>query len=349
MAPSATRSEPGISTATGPATSCSRTRTATEPSRAIMPSATLRAMELPAPATPAATGRRLAPGDELGREGDSVSRVDRRDAIDDPASRRSAAAVVAATRPRSLRRAATSAARWRANSFSRSSAEAAGVRAWRGGDPGRQRGGQRADRPVAAPDDAVPAEAGDRMLDVGPDVVERPGRRRRHRRRRRRPSPPRSAAARSRRSARARGVRPVLDRRHAAMVEHELHVRAERRRARSPCRSGRGGTQRSNGRPAPREPRAVRAEPRPLADVVRDDMQHAAEALDERIGERALEEGGKIRVLRPAGADRAAQQQRAVRRRAARRCASRPRCRPRRRRLPYAAPRRSPQRSASAR
>ena len=34
-------------------------------------------------------------------------------------------------------------------------------------------------------------------------------------------------------------------------------------------------------------------------------MQHAAEPLDQRIGELALEEGGKIGPLRTAGADRA--------------------------------------------
>src|ERR1700738_4655374 len=47
----------------------------------------------------------------------------------------------------------------------------------RRGDPGRERRAERADRPVAAPDHAVPAEARDGMLDVRTDVLKRPCRR----------------------------------------------------------------------------------------------------------------------------------------------------------------------------
>src|SRR5258708_28517336 len=42
-------------------------------------------------------------------------------------------------------------------------------------DPDGKRSGERANRPIAAPDNAIPAEAVDRMFDVGPDVVDGPG------------------------------------------------------------------------------------------------------------------------------------------------------------------------------
>src|SRR6478735_11316295 len=42
-------------------------------------------------------------------------------------------------------------------------------------DPDGKRRGERANRPIAAPDNSVPAEAVDRMFDVGPDVVDSPG------------------------------------------------------------------------------------------------------------------------------------------------------------------------------
>ena len=95
------------------------------------------------------------------------------------------------------------------------------------GHPGRERGRQRADRPVAAPDDAIPAEACDRVLDIGADVVEGPGR---------------AVGIGDDAGDLDRDIRPVrdfgdplapgmlgalLDRRHAAMIEHELNVGRE--------------------------------------------------------------------------------------------------------------------------
>ena len=56
------------------------------------------------------------------------------------------------------------------------------------------------------------------------------------------------------------------------------------------------------------QPRDIGAERRRFAKRVGRLMENATKALDERIGELALEEGGKIGVLRTAGADRAAQQ-----------------------------------------
>ena len=76
-----------------------------------------------------------------------------------------------------------------------------------GGDPGRQPAAQRADRPVAAPDDAVPAERADRVLDIGPQRFDRPVCRDRHRRRRPKSCRRRSAAWRSRSCARATDAR----------------------------------------------------------------------------------------------------------------------------------------------
>ena len=52
----------------------------------------------------------------------------------------------------------------------------------------------------------------------------------------------------------------------------------------------------------------IRAKGRAFAEVVGNDVQDAAESLHERIGELALEKGGKAVILRPACADRAAQQ-----------------------------------------
>ena len=52
----------------------------------------------------------------------------------------------------------------------------------------------------------------------------------------------------------------------------------------------------------------VGAKHRAFAQVVGNDVQDAPEAFHERIGELTLEESGKALVLRPAGADRAAQQ-----------------------------------------
>ena len=46
----------------------------------------------------------------------------------------------------------------------------------------------------------------------------------------------------------------------------------------------------------------------PSLTVVGHDVQHAAETLDERIGALAIEEFGETGLLRPAGADAAAQQ-----------------------------------------
>ena len=99
----------------------------------------------------------------------------------------------------------------------------------------------------------------------------------------------------------------ILDRRHAAMIEHELHVGAEIGE-----RDRMADLMRQHAeieRPAAAlEARDIGAEGRRFAERIRRLMEDAAKALDERIGELALEKGGKIGVLRTAGADRAAQQ-----------------------------------------
>ena len=96
----------------------------------------------------------------------------------------------------------------------------------------------------------------------------------------------------------------LFDLRRAAMVEHELHVGAEvdERDRLVDLVGPNAEVERSAGA---REPRDIGAKDRRQAHLVGDDMQHAAEALDQRIGELALEKGGKIRPLRAAGADRA--------------------------------------------
>ncbi len=86
------------------------------------------------------------------------------------------------------------------------------------------------------------------------------------------------------------------------MVEDELDVRAAvDERERRVDLVGSPTTQRSSATSGPREYRAdVGAKEQRQAHVVGDDMQHATEALDQRIGELALEKGGKVGALGPA-------------------------------------------------
>ena len=99
----------------------------------------------------------------------------------------------------------------------------------------------------------------------------------------------------------------VLDRGHAAVIKNKLdggrkvgerdrlvdlirpHAEVER-----PRRSG--------------KPLDVGAKRRAFAEIVRNDVQDAAKAFHERIGELTVEKGGKAIILRPARADRAPQE-----------------------------------------
>ena len=99
----------------------------------------------------------------------------------------------------------------------------------------------------------------------------------------------------------------VLDRGYAAMVEDELcrgRQIGERDRLVDLVRpDAKVERPRRSGKPLD-----IGAKRRAFAQIVGNDVQHAAEPFDERIGELAFEKGWETIILRPARANGAAQQ-----------------------------------------
>src|ERR1700722_3801237 len=168
----------------------------------------------------------------------------------------------------------------------------------RGCNPGGKRRGKRTDRPVAAPDNPIPSKALDFIFDVRTKVIDRPS-----------SSPgighdtgnldPDIRTSCDLRDALAAGMLgAVLDRGHAAMVKDELDLGleiGERGRIVDLVRPHtKVERQRCSG-----EPLDVGPKRRAFAQVVGDDVQHAAEPLDEWICEVTLEKGRKIFILWP--------------------------------------------------
>ena len=200
-------------------------------------------------------------------------------------------------------------------------------------DPEGKRGGQRTDRPIAAPDHPIPAEAFDRMLDIRSEVVDGPSSRlgigddagnldRDI-------GTPCDSAIVSRQGCSARSL-------IAGTPQWSRTNWTEGARSASAIALSiwSGRTQRSNGSAVPASRLILARKRRAFTQVVGDDMQHAAESFDERIGGLTVEKGGKVVVLRPTGADRAPQKALGLGAQGPRHCGFRARYRRPRRRPP---------------